>query len=198
MFETYEKTQKIWVYDTHKQSFVYCFPTFLDALKFLAVHGDEFLENINMGNDKTFHDYENLKLDNGVYYYDNIIYIPRRFIFIDENNRYIDFRNYRNEIDELINSKNLKYNCLPQKKKQYKESYKYRFDPVPHTGHIKGYRWLRHIHTTNEKRQNCALENKEFVRAARRANNLPSLYDDIPRSYSKSWKDCTKKRKQWM
>lgn len=52
--------------------------------------------------------------------------------------------------------------------------------------------------TTQERRKNSDPEVYEYVRPARRSDNLPNSYDDITRDYYKSWKHCTKKRKQWM
>lgn len=80
-------------------------------------------------------------------------------------------------------------------KKQLPE---FRKGPVPNTGKFSGYRYFRHMKTTQERRKNSDPEVYEYVRPARRSDNLPNSYDDITRDYYKSWKHCTKKRKQWM
>lgn len=77
-----------------------------------------------------------------------------------------------------------------------KITYRFRIDPVPfinkpHHGNV-----LRHMRTTQELRYN--ERDKEFVRASRNKRNLPNLYCDYFRDFSqKSWKDCTKRKKQW-
>lgn len=74
---------------------------------------------------------------------------------------------------------------------------KYRHDPVPHTSCFRPSRGcLRHMRTTQERRWSFAYP--EFVRGKRTAPNIPNAWDDDFRPWPKSWKDCTKKRKQWM
>jgi len=75
----------------------------------------------------------------------------------------------------------------------------YRRTPVPFTGaRIRGkYGYHRSFSTTNERRQSFACD-KKYVRAKRNCTNIPNAWDDFPRSLSRSWKDNTKKRKQWM
>ena len=58
--------------------------------------------------------------------------------------------------------------------------------------------WCRNVKTTNELRQlKGADADGEPVR--RRRLNIPTAYDDprVSRDYGKSWKDYTKRRKQW-
>lgn len=214
MFETIDKTQRVWIYDTHLQRFIYYFPTMRDALKFLAsneesstwspIGRNEFLDRINLGNDETIFSYINPRWSDEIYDYlhDGKIYGPRKYIFVDGEDRYIDFRIYRDEIKKLAREGDTDYECYPKRKKRWSRypsaKFRFRIDPVPGTGHWRKYCWLRHVRTTNERRQNSAPEIKEFVRPARRAHNLPTVYDDIRRGQSRSWKDCTKKRKQWM
>ena len=52
----------------------------------------------------------------------------------------------------------------------------------------------------NEKRKNSVVEEYEYIRPSHRVKNLPNSWDDEPcsRYDSKCWKDCSKKRKQWM
>lgn len=68
---------------------------------------------------------------------------------------------------------------------------------VPHTG---SNRWrgggYRHPRTTQERR--ASQEHPRLVRGRRNKANLVNAWDDVLRSWYKSWKHCTKKRKQWM
>lgn len=60
------------------------------------------------------------------------------------------------------------------------------------------YAWYRYVRTTNEIRANAAaLEDGYKVRGRRR--NLPTVYDDVrvSRTWGRSWKDYTKRRKQY-
>lgn len=79
-------------------------------------------------------------------------------------------------------------------------SYVYRYDPVPYVYRWRGHRTsvYRHPKTTQERKLSLAYP--EYVRAKRRANNLPDTWDDYTRSdiaIKKSWKKI-KKRRQWM
>ena len=211
MFQT-DKTRGVWIFDTHQEAFIYYFPTFQDALKFLASHQKQscvdfdvhnaYLDDINLGNDKKFYWYKNpcWKDEVNDYLNDGYIYTKRKYIFVDDDNRYIDFRLYNEEIENLAKTGDIKYECIPKQRtgRGKPSGLIFRVDPVPGTGLNRHHcKWLRHIKTTNEKRQNSDPEVESFIRPARRSNNLPSLYDDIPRHCSRSWKD-NKKRKQWM
>lgn len=214
MVEIKDKSNCVWLYDTHLKRFIYYFPTILDVLKFLAGNQifslsdfsehNEYLDNINMGNDKKFLWFKNPHWSSEIedYYHDGFIYSERRYIFVDGENRYIDFRNYQNEIEKLNKNKDFDYNSIPNKNIEYKKNHSYqvrfRIDPVPGLRCYKRYNGYRHIRTTNEKRLNSNPEVLEFVRAKRRPHNLLDSYDDIPRNYSRSWKDCSKKKRQWM
>lgn len=60
------------------------------------------------------------------------------------------------------------------------------------TYHYKNYRYFRNPRTLNERKKYL----KEFTRAKRK--NLRTSYDDIVLSNKfTSWKDKTKRRKQW-
>ena len=61
------------------------------------------------------------------------------------------------------------------------------------TGH-----WHRRIRTTHERKWVHAWDEEEFVpqyRAARQGHNLPDAWDDIPRSFTRNWKNY--RRTQW-
>ena len=75
----------------------------------------------------------------------------------------------------------------------------FRSGPVPCIRHNRvGLRCYRHPRTTQERRLLCDPLHREYGRARRR--KLPHTWDDISFGYAfpKCWKDCSKKRKQWM
>ena len=98
------------------------------------------------------------------------------------------------------------WNSLEHGDKLYKSNYwakcedvyRFRQDPVPgiHTRRGRYSKYLRHVKTTAELRANADKEYEKYVRPKRK--HLPTLYDDIPRGYQKSWKRQSKKKKQWM
>lgn len=217
MFKIENKSEIIYLYSVSKGGWIYKFPSILDVLKFLAagthiewfqnIDHNQYLDDINMGSDmkvyRVPHSYQDAKTGEWDVEYQET-WVEREFIFIDGLGRYIDFRIYKKEIQKLKDAGDIKYKIIriPKKKRNKwffrNNKHEFRKGPVPGTGHHGGYRWLRHVKTTNERRQNSDPEIYEYIRPARRCNALPNLYDDIPRQYSKSWKDCTKKRKQWM
>lgn len=218
MFKIENKSEIIYLYSVSRGGWIYKFPSVLDVLKFLAagthrewfhnIDHNQYLDDINMGNDmKVYRIPHSYQVEDtgewGVEYEE--IWTPRDYIFFDGLGRYIDFRIYKKEIQKLRNAGDVEYNVIKVPKKKRNKWFFYnqnkpefRNGPVPGTGHGYNRRWLRHVKTTNERRQNSDPEVYDYVRPARRPNALPNLYDDIPRQYSKSWKDCTKKRKQWM
>lgn len=83
------------------------------------------------------------------------------------------------------------------------EKYKFRYGPVSGTGKNRyhGGSFFRGIKTTNERKWAHAWEDQGIKpRGKRTSVNIPDNYDDIHRGNHncKSWKDATKKRKQWM
>ncbi len=68
-------------------------------------------------------------------------------------------------------------------------------------GHKKGaYGWIRHMHTTQEKRWANAYDDEEFApkyRASRCGHNLPSTWDDYWAGNQKCWKRQSKRPHQW-
>ena len=72
----------------------------------------------------------------------------------------------------------------------------YRFDPIPGTGNKYRNKYYRHIKTTQELKWNFVYS--EYTRSKRTKRYLPSFWDEcIRNNHSKSWKDCTKRRKQY-
>lgn len=80
--------------------------------------------------------------------------------------------------------------------KRPKISIKFRIDPVPYSGKSFSGHIFRKIETTQERKWNVA--HKKYVRGKRR--KLPNSWDDflISSNEDRSWKNCTKKKKQWM
>ena len=220
MYNNIDKSEKIFLYDVYQGCYVRMFPTKLDALKFLASNREKidwckedrnvYLDHINMGNDK-----ENQGIPRSFrghdgelrYYYDTQM-VDRQYIFVDGLNRIIDFRVYRKEINYLYDKGQIKYESYPKRKSKWNKyfsnntSYRFRYDPVPFRGKRSGCRYYRMPKLHNLYKQIADEEYQEFIRPKRNLNNLPNVYwDDAPlrsRFKSRSWKDCTKKRKQWM
>lgn len=75
----------------------------------------------------------------------------------------------------------------------------FRKDPIPgiHNRCSIG-RYFRRMRTQNE-RKNFYAADPEFTRGRRRPRQLPTWWDDKIRTDQKStsWKNCTKKSKQW-
>lgn len=72
--------------------------------------------------------------------------------------------------------------------------------PVPGTSSRPRYgSYIRRPHTQAERRQACWLEEEgePRIRAARRANYLPTRWDDQPRCMERGWKSQHKGRKSW-
>ena len=131
----------------------------------------------------------------GDYQYKTVDYFTRQFMFFDGLSRVIDIREFK---DEILNFKYPKRTYGWRWWRKPCNLPEFRKGLVPGTGKLRGYRCLRAMRTTQERKLNSDPEVYEYVRPARRSNNLPNLYDDVWRNYYKGWKDYTKKRKQWM
>lgn len=158
------------------------FSKYCDVLHFMYTHNIT-CDDINMN----YYDTKREEVTgNGEY---NVIqYVVRNYMVFDSDFKIFDVR------DDLLQYQ------PPDKifKRTSRYYFRFRKDPVPHTRkRLKYIVFLRTPKTFNEKRQNCDREYKRFIRGKRHPTNLPSLYDDIVRLYSKSWKDCTKKKHQW-
>lgn len=218
MYNIEDLSKKVYVYDVHSGYYTHAFPTVDDLLKFLAAnsykdwcctaYNNTYLDNVNMGNDKYYAPIKHQGyVDSEGKYQTNIEYViyDKKYMFVDGYFRIIDPRIYKSKIDFYRDNNITNYVNLWKKKKVHSWysniPYEFRFDPVPIVGSkcSRG-RYYRHPHTMNERRLNSISEYKEFVRPSRSGFYLPTAWDDITRSRikSKSWKDCTKKRKQWM
>ena len=214
MFKPVDKTQTIYLFDRYNNGWIMRFSTLDDALKFVASKGKysynsneySFFKEISFGDDlyrvEEYHQYYDEYLDRYIYSPD-VKYYSRRYMFIDGMNRILDLRNYLDKIDFFYENRDFNYDYYP-KKRRWKGSknihnFEFRKDPVPGTGKYGRKCYFRAVRTTNEMRLNSIPEHQPFVRPSRRPHNLPNLYDDIWRDYhNRSWKDCTKKKKQWM
>lgn len=137
--------------------------------------------------------------------YDKQELVLRPYLFITEENRIIDPRIWKDKIEEELKEENPQIEPIDDElqygdilyKKYGKTPFRYRIDPVPHIWHRgKRYCGIRHPKTYQEIKKNSDPDYKEFVRPKRR--NLPTSWDDIPRNTQRSWKEQSKKRKQWM
>ncbi len=91
-------------------------------------------------------------------------------------------------------------NTWRSRRKQDVSCFEYRVDPVPWTACYKASSrpCIRRPQTTQVRRENSSPEVRNLVRGRRR--KLVSAWDDIPHANwnPRNWKDCTKKRRQWM
>lgn len=219
MYNNIDKSEKIYLYDVYQGAYVRMFPTKLDALKFLATKREKidwckedrntYLDHINMGNDKENQTIPKTYWDNEGqmrFYYDNQM-VDRQYIFVDGLNRIVDFRIYKKEINYLYDKGMFDYESYPKRKKKWNKyalsnrCSKFREEPVPFTGKRSGTQAYRMPKLHNLYKQIADEEYQEFIRPKRNLNNLPNVYwDDAPlrsRFKSRSWKDCSKKKKQW-
>ena len=125
--------------------------------------------------------------------YDDTQYFLRRWMVVDADGHIIDIRRYDDMIRNYVPPKRTyraRYWC------DEKELPLFRQGSVPKTGKLSRCRLWRYPRTMNEIRQNSYDEYQEYVRPKRK--HLPTVRDDIRRYSQKSWKEQSKKRKQWM
>ena len=112
----------------------------------------------------------------------------RRFRVLDDTGHPVDVRRWEEKIRKETKRIYSKYRdrCV----------YHYRKGPAPHTGGYSGYRYHRRVRCwANAYRQDRI---PEYVCYVRKKGMVPNAWDTEPfRQYSRSWKDCTKKRRQW-
>lgn len=125
---------------------------------------------------KSFKDYE-------------VKYEIRDIMVIDEDNRIIDIRQYK---DKIANCKEDYYFY------KSKTNLIFRKSPIPYTKKRRC-KIYRNPKTFQEIRENCDNETSQYIRAKRTRKYLPTYYDDINRGNykSKSWKK-QKIKKQYM
>lgn len=214
MIEIKNKT-KYYIYDCYERTYLTTFDSEEELIDWLVKTTlksyywerkglqNKYLDNINI----TGKDTQWLTIDVGV-----SKLFTRQYIFIDSDNRIIDARKYWEIVKEKINNKkDSNYDDrIPEDVKHgdvlYRYSwwkghegrYRYRCGPVPNTAYHwrgKGYRRPR---TFNEMKKNSDPEYKDYTRGRRK--HLPHYWDELPISSHgiKSWKNNSKKKKQWM
>lgn len=210
MYNTYNKGNVVYLYDCHKEQYIQKFPSYSDVLKFVAASCyrtwynsvcSEYIDDINVSGDiKAYY-----QPDGTTKYY------SRRYYFVDGSNRIIDIRKDWNIILKYFNTGDVSYKICWQSKKSLKwarrhadaGNYEFRSDPVPNVHKLPNCRYYRNIKVMNEYRQIFDDEYGQFYRPKRK-NDIKSVVsyygDDAIRSTAKnrSWKVCTKKRKQYM
>jgi hypothetical protein len=123
-------------------------------------------------------------------------------MLVDSNMRVIDIRDYNHLIQKKYEEKSKISNNIIEEDYQYGDkvdswkSYRFRCDPVPYTRKKHYGRSYRKPKTFSELRDNVSPDYKDYVRPTRRY--LPTTYDDIGRRNQRSWKEQSKKKKQWM
>lgn len=204
-----ENNVRVHLFDVHKNAFTSVFDSEEDLINFLAktyskswLNGltNPYIDSVNMNGNDTENNYN--------WFGEQTAYV-RRYIFIDDNDRIIDVRKYK---DEAIKRFEAKCERTAKEREEFwtslqhgdvlinkydKIPYRYRMDPVPNLIRRRvGCHWLRHMKTTQELRMYGDEEHRKYARARRK--NIPTVYDDIPRGTQRCWKEQSKKRKQWM
>ena len=152
----------------------------------------------------------------------------RNYVLVDSSNRIINPEIYREKVDTLIDGlpeddlERLrryermglthmwrfwnKERHVPHDELQHGDvlytcdtNYRFRQDPVPGIGRNRGHFrcWYRLPRTTAEFRDMADKENEPYIRRRRR-KQIPTAWDDIPKCVQRSWKEQSKKPKQWM
>jgi hypothetical protein len=114
--------------------------------------------------------------------------IKRDIMVIDEYNRVIDPRIYKNEI------KNYRFKTSHYYRNNH--PYVYRFDPVPRLSSKRRHHY-KSVHTFQERKMTCDDMAKGYIRGNRTMRSLPCSWSGRGRSIEENWKS-KKVRKQWM
>lgn len=192
-----QNNRKYYIYNCRKEQYIAVCDSFDEMLYQVARynHFDWFTDKV--GN-HILEDYNCTMKDTHNYFQLPDSNVLREYVIFDDTFRIIDIRDYADKIF-AFDMKNRK--CKWKSKKHIYEMEKnlprFRKDPIPRTSH----KWrfgsfYRYPRTTQEIRNNSIPEYEQFVRKKRK--QIPTAYDDIPRGQSRSWKDQSKKRKQWM
>jgi hypothetical protein len=205
MYQTNKQT-KYYVYNCIKQAYLHVAENWNDLIDWIAQYNytPHWSENIAFGSNKKIRnrildDFNCTFQDTSVHYdWDNVRSYLREYTVFDDDFRIIDMRLFEKEILAYRRPKSFKrkYKTKAMEYKYEKTKPEFRNGPVPRTGKRGWYCGIRHPHTLNEMRQNCDIEHRNYVR--KRRKHLPTTWDDIFRSAPRSWKDQSKKKKQWM
>jgi hypothetical protein len=208
---------KIYLYNSWKQQYINVFKDEEELINFLVNHTrkscwweskngyarNEYLDNINMTGNDTF-----------VYHasWNSSEVRLRPYMFVKEDNSIFDARIYWEEVKRRWETRQSflwaqshisedasygdKYARYKRRNGKEEDIFFFRCSPVPGICKSSHGNWFRHPHTLNEMRHNSDPEYSGYTRPSRRC--LPTAWDDICRGHYKSWKHCTKKKKQWM
>ena len=209
---------KIYLYNVWKQQYTNVFKDEEELINFLVNHTrkscwweskngytrNEYLDDINMTGKDTY-----------LYYtgWDSSETRLRPYMFVKEDNSILDARIYWEEVKRRLEAKqdflwaqsHISYDAqygdryAKYKTRRGKEEdiFFFRCSPVPGIHKYSHGSWYRRRpRTLNEMKQNSDPKYSKYTRPARR--RLSTTWDDIYVEHYKSWKHCTKKRKQWM
>lgn len=195
MYNT-KKVTKFYIYNCWKEQYVYSCNTLDELIKYIAKFN--YSPFLSKKNSNRFINSFNCTLKDVEFVFDKNKYVLKEYTVFDENFRIIDIRQYKDEIlsYDYLKRHKAKWATPALEYKYEKTKPEFRAGPVPNTGRRHHGSYYRSPKTFAEIRENANPEYKEFVRKKRLY--LPTTWDDLPKSYSKSWKDQSKKRKQWM
>lgn len=113
---------------------------------------------------------------------------------------YVTHGDKRYTKDEIIKIKSeTDYTIKRRSNKHYKHPKTFRDLPIPYIHHSSSGSWYRQPKLGSQRKQNnmgCYDEQFEFNDTKYALKTLPT-WDDRPRHYYKSWKDCTKRKHQY-
>lgn len=190
---------KIYLYNVWKQQYTNVFKDEEELINFLVNHTrkscwwenkngyarNEYLDDINMTGNYMFIKEDNSILDARIYWEE----VKRRW---EAKQNFLWAQSHISD-DAQYGDKYAKYKTRKGKEEGI---FFFRCSPVPEIHKYSHGSWYRRPHTLNEMKQNSDPEYSKYTRPARRL--LPTTWDDIYVEHYKSWKHCTKKRKQWM
>ena len=199
----------IYLYDYALKGCTQKFPSYDDALKFIASTCyynvwdkrlvSDYLDLLNItGNDTVVY----TSPFSGI----NDAYL-RRYVFLKEDESVVDVRNDIEIIKYYYENQIIDYKvCWKEKRKHsrwrrfdYTPKAEYRRDPIPYIS-SKHSHYGRNCNIMNEMRRNADPEMKEFVRSKRNVKKLSNILWDADwrsRERSHSWKDCSHRRHQY-
>ena len=186
---------KFYLYDCIQNKFEFVCEDWQELLMYIASYNSYAWWKPSEKHNSILDDYNCTLKDKN---YDcSIGFFPKRYVVFDHTMRIIDVRLYQKKILSIpVDAYHrYKFENKPAVKWWQNALPEFRKGPVPHTGqHWRQY--YRSPKTFNEIRQNSNPEHKEYVRKKRKY--IPTTLDDKMRGFSRSWKDQSKKRKQWM
>jgi hypothetical protein len=132
------------------------------------------------------------------------LFIHEGYMIMDDKNRVIDLRNYRDELDwfrrvrfsEYARKREQELRAKRAARYEAREAYWERYKRLTDNKDYYGY--YRSIHTTPERRAAANPEHQPYIRGRRSLRNIPNSYDDIGICREKTWKARAKVRKQYM